>query len=224
MNQITPFTHEEFGSIRTLKIDGEPWFVGRDVSKKLGYTNSRKALADHVDKEDKGVTKCDTPGGTQQMTTINQSGLFSLILGSKLESAKRFKHWITSEVIPSIYKTGSYTAATSQPTIPEEDPKKWFQKMYPLYCSIEEYYKVNRRQLFSSIYRKLTTDYCIDIDKVVEEYKAKNNLTKCYAMDALCATPEYRDTIETILLRAQDDIYNAYNHMNVNILDRKGYR
>ena len=82
------------------------WFVGKDVAESLGYSNARKAVLVHVDAEDKGVTKWDTPGGTQQMTIINESGLYALILSSKLPSAKEFKHWVTSEVLPSIRKTG----------------------------------------------------------------------------------------------------------------------
>lgn len=108
MNNIEIFKNAEFGEVRTLAIDGEPYFVGKDVAEILGYSNSRKALADHVDVEDKGVTKCDTLGGTQELTVINESGLYSLILSSKLPTAKKFKHWITAEVIPSIRKHGAY--------------------------------------------------------------------------------------------------------------------
>ena len=100
------FNHPEFGELRTVEISGEPWFVGKDVAEALGYSNARKAVLVHVDAEDKGVTKWDTPGGTQQMTIINESGLYALILSSKLPSAKEFKHWVTSEVLPSIRKTG----------------------------------------------------------------------------------------------------------------------
>ena len=94
--------------MRCIEKDGEPWFVGKDVAVALGYSNTRKAVLVHVDAEDKGVTKWDTPGGTQQMTIINESGLYSLIFGSKLEKAKRFKRWVTSEVLPALRKTGSY--------------------------------------------------------------------------------------------------------------------
>ena len=82
--------------------------MGKDVAMALGYSNTRKAVLVHVDAEDKGVTKWDTPGGIQEMTIINESGLYSLILGSKLESAKRFKRWVTSEVLPCIRKHGGY--------------------------------------------------------------------------------------------------------------------
>ena len=92
----TVFNHPEFGELRTVEIDGVVWFVGKDVAEALGYSNARKAVLVHVDAEDKGVTKWDTPGGTQQMTIINESGLYSLILSSKLPSAKEFKHWVTT--------------------------------------------------------------------------------------------------------------------------------
>ena len=107
-NEVITFNNEEFGSIRCMSIDNEPWFVGKDVATALGYSNSRKAIQDHVDEEDKGVTKRDTLGGKQNMTIINESGLYSLILHSKLPSAKKFKHWVTSTVLPSIRKNGGY--------------------------------------------------------------------------------------------------------------------
>ena len=105
-NQI--FKSKEFGQIRTCMMDGECYFVGKDVASALGYRNAPKAMADHVDDEDKGITKCYTLGGNQEMTVINESGLYSLILSSKLESAKRFKRWVTSEVLPAIRKNGRY--------------------------------------------------------------------------------------------------------------------
>lgn len=109
MNDITIFKNPEFGDIRTIMIDGEPWFVGKDVANALGYARERDAIANHVDKDDAvkhGVT--DSIGREQQTTVINESGLYSLIFGSKLESAKKFKKWVTSEVLPQLRKTGSY--------------------------------------------------------------------------------------------------------------------
>lgn len=108
MNEVQIFENEEFGEVRTVTIDNEPWFVGKDVAEALGYSNPRKAIGDHVVEEDKGVTKWDTLGGKQDFVIINESGLYALIFGSKLESAKKFKHWVTKEVLPSIRKTGSY--------------------------------------------------------------------------------------------------------------------
>lgn len=109
-NEIQVFENTDFGDVRVVEYNGEPYFVAKEVCDILGYTNSRKAIADHVDEEDKGVTKCDTPGGKQNLTIINESGLYSLIIGSKLPEAKQFKHWVTSEVLPSIRKTGKYSA------------------------------------------------------------------------------------------------------------------
>lgn len=107
------FNNEEFGEIRVLDKEGQPWFVGKDIAERLGYVNTRDALLKHVDAEDKEVVKCDTLGGKQSLTTINESGLYSLILSSQLPTAKQFKHWVTSEVLPSVRKTGQYLAANS---------------------------------------------------------------------------------------------------------------
>ena len=108
MNDLQIFKNEQFGSMRTLEINGEPWFVGKDVAEVLGYKEAAKAIREHVDNEDKGVSVLDTPGGKQTMTIINESGLYSLILSSKLPTAKEFKRWVTSEVLPSIRKHGAY--------------------------------------------------------------------------------------------------------------------
>lgn len=108
MNDLQIFVSKEFGEIRTVTIDNEPWFVGKDVATALGYKNTRQAILTNVMDEDKGVHSVDTPSGKQEMTVINESGLYALIFGSKLDSAKRFKHWVTSEVLPSIRKHGMY--------------------------------------------------------------------------------------------------------------------
>lgn len=107
-NEIEIFKNKELGEVRVLTINNEPYFVGKDVAEKLGYKNISDALKKHVGDEDKGVAKCDTLGGTQEMTVINESGMYALIFGSKLESAKKFKRWVTSEVLPSIRKRGIY--------------------------------------------------------------------------------------------------------------------
>lgn len=112
MNQLTIFTSPEFGTIRTMEINGETWFVGKDVAEILGYSNTRDALAKHVDDEDKATVAIHDGSQNRNVTVINESGLYSLILSSKLPTAKKFKHWVTSEVLPSIRKTGSYTAET----------------------------------------------------------------------------------------------------------------
>jgi prophage antirepressor-like protein len=107
-NTVQIFEHEEFGRVRTVKIDGVPWFVGKDVTDILGYTNSRKALNDHVDDEDRLAYRFVTSGQNRSMTIINESGLYSLILSSRLPQAKAFKRWVTTTVLPSIRKYGAY--------------------------------------------------------------------------------------------------------------------
>lgn len=108
MNDIRIFDSPEFGEVRTVMIDGEPWFVGKDVASALGYKNTRQALSTNIEDDDRGVHSIDTPSGTQQMTVINESGLYSLIFGSKLDSAKKFKRWVTSEALPALRKDGYY--------------------------------------------------------------------------------------------------------------------
>lgn len=117
MNNIQLFNNPEFGQIRTITDNDGIYFVGKDVAQALGYSNQRDALARHVDDEDKGVVKRDTPGGVQDVVTINESGLYSLVLSSKLPSAKRFKRWVTSEVLPALRRQGGYmlTGANETP-------------------------------------------------------------------------------------------------------------
>lgn len=111
MDELKIFNNPEFGKIRAVEIDGQPWLVGKDVARALGYGGGKSlanAVANHVDDDDKGVTELMTPGGKQNMVIINESGLYSLVLSSKLPGAKKFKQWVTSEVLPSIRKHGAY--------------------------------------------------------------------------------------------------------------------
>lgn len=136
MNDIQVFNHPQFGSIRTAGTADNPEFCAMDICKALGYSNGRKAVADHCDEWD--VTKRDTPTKnqwgtevTQQITYVNESGMYSLILGSKLPSAKQFKHWVTSEVLPSIRKHGAYmTTATIEKVM--NDPDSWIKLLQTL--------------------------------------------------------------------------------------------
>lgn len=115
MNEIQVFSNPDFGEVRTTTINNEPWFVGKDVAQVLGYNNTRDALHKHVDSEDKNtVAFHDGTSGNPNQTIINESGLYSLILSSKLPGAKKFKHWITSEVLPSIRKHGGYIAGQEE--------------------------------------------------------------------------------------------------------------
>ena len=128
--QIKLFENEEFGKVRTVTIDGEPWFVGADVAIALGYSNPRDALAKHVDAEDKGVAKCDTLGGIQTFSIINESGIYSLIMSSKLPSAKRFKRWVTSEVLPALRKGAGLEAVEALKMLSRENQKRGNAALY----------------------------------------------------------------------------------------------
>ena len=119
MNEIKIFENPAFGQVRTLELEGEPWFVGKDVAEALGYSDTFGALKKHVDDEDKQNCQTDSFETPRGMTIINESGLYSLVLSSKLPTAKAFKRWITSEVIPSIRKTGGYIAGQAELS-PEE--------------------------------------------------------------------------------------------------------
>lgn len=116
MNQLEIFKNREFGEIRTVVIDGEPWFVGKDIAEILQYTNTQKAIRDHVDEEDKLTERIVLSGQNREVICINESGLYSLILSSKMPGAKRFKRWVTSEVLPQIRRTGTY----QKPLTPQE--------------------------------------------------------------------------------------------------------
>ena len=122
MNELMIFNNPEFGEVRTVEIDGEPWMVGKDVAQALGYKNPQEAVRNHVDDEDKGVSEILTPGGKQNVPIINESGLYSLVLSSKLPGAKKFRRWVTSEVLPSIRKHGAYMSpATIEKLISDPD-------------------------------------------------------------------------------------------------------
>lgn len=122
MSNLQIFENAEFGKIRVVNLDGEAWFVGKDVAERLGYSEAAKAVREHVEDEDKGVSEMDTPGGKQKVVIINESGLYSLVLSSKLPNAKKFKRWVTSDVLPSIRKHGAYmTPETLQAAILNPD-------------------------------------------------------------------------------------------------------
>jgi len=108
VNDLQLFNNPEFGAVRAVEVDGEPWFVGKDVAQALGYNDTDQALRKHVDDEDKLTRRFDGSGQERSMTTINESGLYSLVLSSKLPGAKKFKRWVTAEVLPTIRKTGGY--------------------------------------------------------------------------------------------------------------------
>lgn len=168
-NAMKIFHNSEFGDIRTELINEEVWFIGKDVATALGYKEPTKAAREKVDEEDRGVSKIDTPSGTQTMVVINESGLYSLILSSKLESAKRFKHWVTSEVLPSIRKTGSY-----QKPDPTAEPLNTFEQIRLLATGTTEL--AQQVTHLSEEVTELKTDmplYGCEIDEVQQHVKRK---------------------------------------------------
>lgn len=161
MNDLAIFENPEFGHIRGLKIEGEPWFVGKDVAAALGYSDTAQAIRKHIDDEDKGVVESTTPGGKQNITIINESGLYSLMLKSKLPGAKKFKRWVTSEVLPSIRKTGAYSVPEAGRAAPadnamferlwaELERKQKLNGYVDRFCS---YFGWSRRYFLSGMYK-----------------------------------------------------------------------
>lgn len=202
------FSNKEFGEIRIVMIDGEPWFVGKDVATALGYSNPRKAIADHVNSEDKGVTKCDTLGGIQELTIINESGVYALIFGCKLESAKRFKHWVTSDVLPSIRKTGSYTMhqqAQYHPTeshivgsdtaIPELG--NWYSFMKLKIDTVCHAYSINRKNLYHLILTRVQGKFSWDY--AVGAYIKETGHAPQYSMDVVAHFQQLQDEANYVI-------------------------
>lgn len=169
MNEIQIFSSEEFGKIRVIEQNGEPWFVGKDVAEALGYSNTRDALDRHVDADDKNtVVNPDGKRGNPNMAIINESGLYSLILSSKLPSAKKFKRWVTAEVLPSIRKTGRYMNPRSKQN--GDDKSK-----------LAEARLMNARSRMSSQFLKLA-----NVDTLSKEYK---NILVSKAAEVLAGEP-----------------------------------
>lgn len=135
-NEIEIFNNEEFGQVRVTMVDNEPWFVGKDVAQALGYKDTDQTVRAHVDKEDKLTRDFDGSGQKRKMTIINESGMYSLVLSSKLPSAKKFKRWVTHEILPSIRKTGTYSVQKPMDSYLIEDPieraKAWIKEQEKL--------------------------------------------------------------------------------------------
>lgn len=166
MNELKVFNNPEFGKVRTVEINGEPWLVGKDVAAALGYQNPQRAIRDHVDEEDKGVTEMVTPGGKQSVPIINESGLYSLVLSSKLPGAKKFRRWVTSEVLPSIRKTGHYTA---KPMTDYQMEIIRVRKAQLLERLAKEYDGTYRQVLQAHATKELTGEYLLPLPYIGEK-------------------------------------------------------
>lgn len=194
---ITIFNNEEFGNVRTLTINGEPWFVGKDIAECLGYSRSTKAVSDHVDEEDiDGIPIQDSIGRMQNTPIINESGVYSLILSSKLESAKKFKKWVTSEVLPSLRKTGTYTVMATQPNTtssiivqPTSDielPKAtntWYLKNRKRLRELCDLMNIERRTLYHLILTEIGNT--IDIEQSKSIYTRDHGFPPEFIMDVV---------------------------------------
>lgn len=200
---ITTFNNEEFGNVRTLTIDGDPWFVGKDIAECLGYSNTKDALRKHVDSEDKIMGSqnatpsiTDNLGRKQFPTFINESGVYSLILGSKLESAKKFKRWVTSEVLPSLRKTGTYTVVTAQPSVTSsiivqstsdiELPKAtntWYLKNRKRIRELCDLMDIERRTLYHLVLTEIGKT--IDIEQSKSIYTRDHGFPPEFIMDVV---------------------------------------
>lgn len=180
MEELRTWNFEDH-EVRTVEIDGEPWFVGKDVATVLGYQNGSKALSDHVDEEDKLNNESLSSLGQRGGWLINESGLYSLILSSKLPNAKAFKRWVTSEVLPSIRKTGSYTYQRANPNeekalqIQEMDTRIRMSEQFLKLAEIETTLSKNYRDiLISKSVETLAGEQLLPLPKVVQKtYSAK---------------------------------------------------
>lgn len=158
MNNLQIFNSPDFGQIRTIQKNGEPWFVGKDVAEVLGYSNTKDAIAKHVDDEDKLGAQIATSGQNRNMTIINESGLYSLILSSKMPKAKEFKRWVTSEVIPAIRKTGKYEAMAQAVPINDEPATDFTQLEFDQRIRIAAIIASCRRERLPLVAKVLSLD------------------------------------------------------------------
>ena len=219
---ITIFNNEEFGNVRTLTINGEPWFVGKDIAECLGYSRSTKAVSDHVDEEDiDGIPIQDSIGRMQNTPIINESGVYSLILSSKLESAKKFKKWVTSEVLPSLRKTGTYTVVATQPSTtssiivqPTSDielPKAtntWYLKNRKRIRELCDLMDIERRTLYHLILTEIGKT--IDIEQSKSIYTRDHGFPPEFIMDVVGYFTKMQEIADEYL----DRLLEKYESLN----------
>lgn len=207
----TIFENEKFGSVRTMTIDNEPWFVGKDVAECLDYKNPRQAIITNVDEDDKGVHSIDTLGGIQKMTIINESGLYSLILLSHLKKAKEFKHWVTSEVLPSIRKTGGYGITNNNAELLAEiiSLRREVAEIKSLVIPTQSNYYLWKNSIATPLVKtasKILGISVTDTYKAIYDDMALRGFNQPYAMNRFCN--KYKvDSVSTIDAVADVDDY-----------------
>lgn len=193
---ITTFNNEEFGNVRTYMLDGEPWFIGKDIATILNYTNTAKAIRDHVDDDDKLTERIVLSGQNRDVIFINESGFYSLILSSKMPNVKKFKRWVTSEVLPSLRKTGTYTVVAAQPSTtssiivqPTSDielPKAtntWYLKNRKRIKELCDLMDIERRTLYHLILTEIGKT--IDIEQSKSIYTRDHGFPPEFIMDVV---------------------------------------
>lgn len=213
MEKLQVFNFEK-QEVRTLLIDSEPHFVGKDVAKILGYSNPRKAIIDHVDEEDKkdGVTIRDSIGRKQTPILLNESGLYSLILSSKLPTAKKFKRWVTSEVLPAIRKTGSYTNPKAKSTEAERQLNRQIRKMYADNRRAELMMRLADAETTTRA-RKVELRNRAAMILIGPQHSYQEAYTAKYIADRTGVTPKMVGTIANLNhLKAEDGEANEYGH------------
>ena len=181
MNDVQIFENDKFGKVRTVEMNGEAWFVGKDIASALGYEKPENAIASHVSDEDKTTTLIQGTGSNykSKSTIINESGLYSLIFGSKLDSAKEFKHWVTSEVLPSIRKTGSFTVKE----VPQDSPlekAKFLHEMANAYVDTPDY----RQILDAYAVKEVTGTFALPLPESKQEDFSAGDLGKLLGVSA----------------------------------------
>ena len=218
---ITIFNNEEFGNVRTYMIKGEPWFIGKDIATILNYTNTAKAIRDHVDNDDKLTERIVLSGQNRDVIFINESGFYSLILSSKMPNAKKFKRWVTSEVLPSLRKTGTYTVVTAQPSAtssiivqPTSDielPKAtntWYLKNRKRIRELCDLMDIERRTLYHLILTEIGKT--IDIEQSKSIYTRDHGFPPEFIMDVVGYFTKMQEIADEYL----DRLLEKYESLN----------
>lgn len=209
--EIVLFNNPNFGQVRTLMIDGEPWFVGKDIASKLGYTDTFGALKKHVDGDDKQNCQNDSFETPRGLTIINESGLYSLILSSKLPTAKQFKHWVTSEVLPSIRKTGGYGITNNNAELFAEivNLKQEIAEIKSLVIPTQSNYFLWKNSIATPLIKTISNILGLpiaDTYKVIYDDMVLRGFNQSYAMNRFCN--KYKvDSVSTIDAVADVDEY-----------------
>ena len=218
MNDLQIFNNEEFGTIRSVMINGEPWFVGKDVAEALGYKNTRVALQDNVSPKHKGVTKVTTFGGEQDVVIINEPGLYSLVFGSNLPSATKFQDWVYEEVLPTLRKTGSYSL---------QAPKTYAEALRALADETEKTEALQKQNLlmqpkaefFDAVAGSKTAISLGEVAKVLDMGIGRNKLFEILRQKhiLMCNNQPYQQYVDMGYFRVIEQKYEVHGEVRISI-------